>query len=271
MLFFPNAKINIGLNILNRRDDGFHDIETLMIPVGLCDSLEFIKAKEFLFSSSGIVLDVNSANNICTKAYEILKKSYPLTLLSMHLHKAIPTGAGLGGGSADAAFLLKNLNNYFNLNISNIELQNFAKVLGSDCPFFIKNKPSLAFGRGEILETFDIDLSNYKIVIVHLGIHVNTAWAYKNSKPDSSRSTLKSILTSQPIANWKNTIYNDFENIIFPLYPEIKELKDKMYNLGAIYASMTGSGSAVFGIFEENKIDFTEHFSCFVWQGKTIN
>jgi 4-diphosphocytidyl-2-C-methyl-D-erythritol kinase len=268
MLFFPNVKINIGLNILTRRDDGFHDIETLMIPVGLCDSLEFIKAKEFSFSSSGIVLDVNSDNNLCTKAYELLKKIYQLPAISMHLHKAIPTGAGLGGGSADAAFLLKNLNNYFKLNITDKDLKDHAATLGSDCPFFIENKPSLAYGRGEILESFDVDLTKYKIIIAHPGIHVNTAWAYKNSIPNSNRRKLKSLLGSNHITNWRNIITNDFEIVVFSVYPEIKELKDKMYNLGAVYSSMTGSGSAVYGIFEENEVDYTQHFSCFVWQGK---
>lgn len=270
MIFFPNAKINLGLNILKKRDDGFHDIETLMIPVSLCDSLEFIKSEDFSFTSSGIVLDVNSDNNLCTKAYELLKKTYPLPPVSIHLHKAIPTGAGLGGGSADAAFLLNSLNNYFNLNISNKDLKNFSATLGSDCPFFIDNKPCMAYGRGEILETFDIDLTKYKIVVIHPSIHVNTAWAYKNSTPESNRRALKSLLDSTPITNWKNIIRNDFETVVFSVYPEIKDLKDKMYHLGAIYASMTGSGSAVYGIFENNNEDYTKHFSCFVWQGKTI-
>jgi 4-diphosphocytidyl-2-C-methyl-D-erythritol kinase len=238
-----------------------------MIPVDLRDSLEFIKSTEFSFSVSGIELDVKSEKNICTKAYELLKKSYPLPPIKLHLHKAIPTGAGLGGGSADAAFLLNSLNSYFDLNINNSELKNLASILGSDCPFFIENKPCLAFSRGEILENFEFSLSNYKIVIVHPGIHVNTAWAYQNSKPESNRPALKSILLSEPLINWKHTIYNDFENIVFPVYPEIKDLKEKMYTIGAIYASMTGSGSAVYGIFENNEKDFSENFSCFSWQG----
>ncbi|MBI5538610.1 MAG: 4-(cytidine 5'-diphospho)-2-C-methyl-D-erythritol kinase [Bacteroidia bacterium] len=270
MIFFPNAKINLGLNILRKRDDGFHDIETLMIPVGLCDSLEFIKAEEFSFTCSGIVLDVNSDNNLCTKAYKLLKEGYPLPPVSMHLHKAIPTGAGLGGGSADAAFLLKSLNKFFNLDISENKLKDYAATIGSDCSFFIDNKPCMAYGRGEILEEFKIDLTNYRIVIAHPGIHINTAWAYKNSIPESNRRDLKSLLNSNTITYWKNIIKNDFETVVFSVYPEIKELKDKMYKLGAVYASMTGSGSAVYGIFENTKEDFTKHFSCFVWQGKTI-
>ena len=270
MLFFPNAKINIGLQILNRRFDGFHNIETFMIPVGLRDSLEFIPSEENLFSGSGIQLDVSSENNLCIKAYDLLRKKYSTPPISIHLHKAIPTGAGLGGGSADAAFLLSSLNNYFNLNISVSELESFASTLGSDCPFFINNKPNLAFGRGEKLEPFNINLSDYVILIAHPGIHVNTTWAYKNSKPNSNRPSLKSILNSEPITNWKNTLFNDFEDIIFPSHPEIRELKEKIYSLGAIYTSMTGSGSAVYGIFENNNEDYKQHFNCFVWQGKML-
>jgi len=273
VLSFPNAKINIGLHILNRQSDGFHNIETLMLPVGLCDALEFVPAAKTSFTVSGIDLDIKPEYNLCYKVYKMLKVSYSLPPLAIHLHKSIPAGAGLGGGSADAAFMLKSLKNYFQLSISNSELKNFAAILGSDCPFFIDNLPGITTGRGEKLKPLNISLSKYNLVIVYPGINVNTAWAYKNSHPQAERPSLKSILLSEPINNWKNVIINDFEKTVFPVYPEIKRLKNKMYSLGAIYASMTGSGSAVYGIFKKNKsthqpvIDFTQNFSCFAWQG----
>lgn len=258
MLFFPNAKINIGLNILNERNDGFHNIETIMVPIDLKDSLEFIPSGNFRFTASGYKLDINSKNNICTKAYNILKDKYKLPVLSFHLHKAIPSGAGLGGGSSDAAFLLKSLNKYFELNINENELKNIALILGSDCPFFIDNKPCIATSKGEVLEPFNmidigLNITDYKLIIIHPLIHVNTAWAYKNSKTQNTNNKLKNIIFNEPITNWKKYIKNDFEKTVFSSFPEIKEIKNKLYEKGALYASMTGSGSAVYGIFEKDK------------------
>lgn len=253
MLFFPNAKINIGLNILNKRADGYHNIETIVVPIALKDSLEFIPSKNFKFTTSGYKLDIDSQNNICTKTYNILKEKYKLPILSFHLHKAIPAGAGLGGGSANAAFLLKAINKYFELSISNSELKNIAANLGSDCPFFIDNIPCIATSKGEILEPITLNLTNCKLIIIHPKIHINTAWAYKNSKQQNKKNNLKEIVKNEPLTNWKKYIVNDFEETVFNFYPEIKEIKNKLYENGAIYASMTGSGSAVYGIFEKDK------------------
>jgi len=253
MLLFPNAKINIGLNILNKRTDGYHNIETIMVPINLKDSLEFIPSKIFKFTTSGFKLDIAPENNICTKVYNILKAKYKLQALLFHLHKAIPSGAGLGGSSADASFLLKALNNYFKLSITNSELKNIASDLGSDCPFFIDNKPCIATSKGEILESINLDLTNYKLIVIYPQIHVNTAWAYKNSKPQNKKNNLRNIVKSEPITNWRKFITNDFEETVFNFYPEIKEIINKLYESGAIFASMTGSGSASYGIFEKNK------------------
>ena len=270
MLFFPNAKINLGLQIINRRVDGYHNIETLMLPVGIRDALEFIPSSDTSFTLTGNVLDILPEQNLCMKAYKLLSSKYSLPPISIHLHKVIPTGSGLGGGSANAAFMLIKLNTYFNLNLTTTPLIEFASELGSDCPFFIHNSPCISTGRGEILEPFQFSNNNFKIVIVHPGIHINTAWAYSQAIPCSNRLSIKSIINSLQPEKWKNELENDFEKIVFTKYPEIKELKDKLYSLGAVYASMTGSGSAVFGLFNENIPELTEHFSCFSWQGPFI-
>ena len=183
MIVFPNCKINLGLHILGKREDGFHNLETVFYPLLFRDALELIPATnnttEIEFTGSGLAVDGNVSDNLCVKAYYLLKKNFPqLPLVKIHLHKAIPMGAGLGGGSADAAFMLKLLNEKFNLNISTPQLLNYALELGSDCPFFIINKPCIATGRGEILEEIEVDLSAYKIVLINPGIHINTGWAF---------------------------------------------------------------------------------------------
>jgi len=251
MVIFPNCKINLGLNIVNKRNDGYHDIETAFFPVHLKDALEIIENKTLQFSISGLPIEGELENNLCLKAYELLKKDFPtLAAIQMHLHKAIPTGAGLGGGSADAAFVLKLLNKKFDLSLSEKQLMKYAIQLGSDCPFFILNKPCFATGRGEILDQIDIDLSAYKIVIVHPGIYISTSWAFSNSKPAIPAKSIREILL-QSIETWKEELKNDFENPVFTKYTEIRNIKGELYNSGAIYASMSGSGSALYGIFEK--------------------
>ena len=253
MVSFPNCKINLGLNIVNKRSDGYHDIETVFFPVHLRDALEVIERDKFEFSTSGFSIEGEPEKNLCTKAYDLLKKDFPqLPTVQMHLHKAIPMGAGLGGGSADGAFALKLLNKKFELNLSEKQLINYSLELGSDCPFFILNKPCFATGRGEILEQTGLDLSEFKIIIVHPAIHISTAWAFANIKSLKPVRSIKQTI-QQPISTWKDELLNDFENTVFAKYPEIKNIKDKLYNAGATYASMSGSGSAVYGIFNSKK------------------
>lgn len=253
MITFPNCKVNLGLNIVNKRNDGYHDIETVFFPIDLKDSLEIIEKEKFEFSISGSSIEGEPEKNLCVKAYDLLKKDFPqLPAIQMHLHKAIPMGAGLGGGSADGAFTLKLLNKKFELDLSEKQLIDYSLQLGSDCPFFILNKPCFATSRGEILEPIEPDLSEYKFLIVHPGIHISTAWAFSNIKPSKPVRSIKQII-SQPISTWKDELSNDFENPVFAKYPEIKKIKDELYDAGAVYSSMSGSGSAVYGIFKKEK------------------
>lgn len=251
MLIFPNAKINIGLNIINKRPDGYHNIETVFYPVNLSDILEFIEtAENTKFTNTGINLDIEKKDNLILKAYHLLKKEYNLPELKIHLHKIIPTGAGLGGGSSDAGFMLKSLNDYFNLNISEEKLENYAQQLGSDCPFFIKNKPVFAEGTGNIFSESRLDLSNYFILIVKPEIHIPTKLAFSGIQAKSPNQSLKELITL-PVSEWKNQIKNDFESNVFKQFPIIKKIKDTLYESGAIYTQMSGSGAAVFGIFNK--------------------
>lgn len=254
MITFPNCKINLGLHILRKRSDGFHDLETIFYPIALQDALEIVHseaATAITFSMSGASLDIASSENICVKAYYLLKKDFPnIPSIQMHLHKAIPSGAGLGGGSADGAFTLLLLNDKFQLHISEDQLIQYALQLGSDCPFFIKNKACIGTGRGEKLEPIALDLSDYKIVIINPQIHINTGWAFSQLQPNAERFTLKEVI-QQPITDWKHHLKNDFEEPIFKQYPEIEAIKQDLYNNGALYAAMTGTGSTVFGLFEK--------------------
>jgi 4-diphosphocytidyl-2-C-methyl-D-erythritol kinase len=263
MVTFPNSKINLGLHIVGKRGDGYHAIETVFFPVQLKDALEVIEKEKFEFSMSGSPIEGETEKNLCIKAYHLLKKDFPqLPSVQMHLHKAIPMGAGLGGGSADGAFTLKLLNKKFELNLSEKQLINNSLQLGSDCPFFILNKPCFATGRGEILEPTELDLSEFKIVIVHPAIHISTAWAFANIKPLKTIKSIKQII-QQPITTWKDELINDFEKPVFAKHPEIKSIKEALYDEGALYASMSGSGSAVYGIVRKEKtisLSFPENY-----------
>jgi len=256
MVSFPNAKINLGLNVTRKRDDGFHDIETVFYPVACCDALEVIAApnqdQPYIFTSSGLKVDGNATDNLCIKAYQLLKKDFPsLPAVQIHLHKVIPMGAGLGGGSADAAFMLKLLDQKFKLQIDKEKLESYALQLGSDCPFFLTNKPCYATGRGELLEPVAVDLSSYSIVLINPGIHVNTGLAFSQLTPALPDHSLKEIIL-EPVTAWKDRVKNDFEKAVFAMHPAIGEVKDFLYEKSAVYASMSGSGSTVFGIFEKN-------------------
>lgn len=253
MVTFPNCKINLGLNILQKRPDGFHDIETVFFPIPFADALEIVSSDQNTsLVNTGISVD-QSENNLCLQAYHLLKKDFPqLPEIKIHLHKVIPLGAGLGGGSADAAFTLKLLNEKYNLNISYEQLLLYASQLGSDCAFFLLNKPCFATGRGEKMEPLELSLSAYKILLINPGIHVSTKNVFQEITPAFPAKRIKEII-KQPIGTWKNDLKNDFEEIIFLKYPEIKTIKENLYNQDAVYASMTGTGSTVFGIFNANE------------------
>jgi len=250
MITFPNAKINLGLNIVRKREDGYHDIESCFYPIPWKDGLEVIASTKFSFHSYGLQIPGNSNENLCVKAYELLKEKYDIPSAEIHLLKKIPMGAGLGGGSADGAFTLSTLNDVFDLGISTNELKELALQLGSDCPFFIQNEPAIAKGRGEILEGVDINLSGYYLGIQNPGIHISTKEAYSGVVPKTPEIEVSEIL-KMPLNTWKEQLKNDFEASIFENYPEIADLKKEMYSSGAIYASMTGSGSTVYGVFKQ--------------------
>src|SRR4051812_48038165 len=235
MVLFPNCKINIGLNVIRKRADGYHDLETVFYPVALTDALEIIPSTEISFQLSGLPVIDAIENNLCLKAYHLLKKDYPdLPPVSIHLLKAIPIGAGLGGGSADGAFMLTLLNRKFLLNLSQDKLIYYALQLGSDCPFFIVNKPCLATGRGEKLSPVELDLGEYDIVLVNPKVHISTREAFSQLVPKIPEKAIAEIIR-QPIATWKDELQNDFEKTVFQLHPAIKKIKDDLYHAGAVY------------------------------------
>ena len=255
MIVFPNCKINLGLHILGKREDGYHNLETVFYPLNLTDILELLPTKEtsnsFSFSQSGLTVEGSSSDNLCVKAYQLLKKDFPfLPAMKLHLHKAIPMGAGLGGGSADGAFTLGLLNDKFFLQLDQKTLLQYAAALGSDGPFFIINKPCYAGGRGELLEPVPISLKGYHIVLINPGIHISTAWAFAQLTPALPENDLRKIIAA-PIDTWRSDLKNDFEGPVFQAHPEIGNIKETLYQRGAIYAAMSGSGSTVFGIFRE--------------------
>lgn len=257
MISFPNCKINLGLNILRKRDDGYHDLETVFYPLPLKDAIEIIKDdgsehEDVLFTSSGLTIAGSEKDNLCIKAYYLLKKDFPeLPKVKMHLHKNIPMGAGLGGGSADGAFVLKLLNEKFHLQLSNEQLINYALELGSDCPFFIMNTACFAEGRGEIMRPVQLNLSAYRFAIVNPGIHIGTGWAFSHITPHLPSKSINEIIL-QPIEIWKEELKNDFEEPVIKQHKEIAQINTTLYDSGAIYASMTGSGSTVFAIFPQS-------------------
>ncbi len=268
MLVFPNAKINLGLKVLNRRADGYHNIESLMIPIGLKDILEVVVSDKDTDSLHllGEQVEGHPSDNLCLKAVSLLRRDFIIPPLHIYLHKIIPTGAGLGGGSANAAFMLKLLNDMFELNISAQMLVEYAAVLGSDCPFFIENTPMIASGRGEVLTPFSLDLKGIYIALVKAPVSVSTAMAYSNIEKGQSFTDSFSFPTDR--SRWREEVTNSFEPWVFKQYPEVGEIKDSLYSAGAFFALMSGSGSAVYAFFNESldiKPLFPEYF---VWQNK---
>ncbi|SEN49718.1 4-diphosphocytidyl-2-C-methyl-D-erythritol kinase [bacterium A37T11] len=248
MISFANAKINIGLQVLGRRPDGYHNLETVFYPVQLNDVLEIVEGEQTKLISSG--LEIPGNGNLCLEAYEMLATDHKLPPLQIYLHKVIPIGAGLGGGSADAAFLLNLINNKYELGLQEDTLMAYARRLGADCAFFIHNKPVLARGIGDELSDIPLDLSAYKIVLVKPNIHISTAMAYRSVVQYTQEQRLEAYIL-QPVTEWKATISNDFESGIFNQFPQIYGIKAALYEAGALYASMSGSGSSVYGIFAE--------------------
>jgi len=264
MILFPNAKINLGLNIVEKRPDGFHNIETCFFPVKWCDIIEITESRSTTFKLSGIAIPGNPDENLCIKAFQLLQSDYDLPEITIHLHKNIPIGAGLGGGSADAAFVLTAINEKYQLSIDRDTLKKYASKIGSDCSFFIDNKPSVASGKGEILEPIDLDLSGLFIVLIYPNIHIDTKTAYSgivSKKPDYP---IKKTILKKSVVDWKYSLVNDFEENVFRKFAEIKEVKTKLYDLGATYSAMSGSGSTVFGIFNQEiniKKEFPVNYS----------
>ncbi len=254
MLFYPNAKINLGLNILDKRSDGYHNLETVFYPIPLSDILEVVPFKGSDFghceiNQTGIQFDGNPQDNICFKAYQILHKDFNLPSVKIHLHKQIPVGAGLGGGSSDAAFTIKALNEIFNLDLAIEQMEAYGSKLGADCAFFIENKAKFASGIGDEFKPTSIDLSGKFLVLICPDIHSSTAEAYSGVEFSGSQQLQKAILS--PVEKWKHIVSNDFESSLFPLYPRLEELKLELYAKGASFTSMSGSGSSIFGIFNE--------------------
>ena len=271
MITYPNAKINLGLNIVEKRPDGYHNLETIFYPINLQDALEVTKLEneesEYKLKVSGVPIEGEPENNLVIKAYRLLKKDFPeMGPIQNHRFKHIPTGAGLGGGSADAAFMIKLLNEKFNLNLSIEKMEEYAAILGADCAFFIQNKPVFASGIGNIFENINLSLKGYYIVLVKPDIFVSTKDAFAHITPMRPSQSLKEIIC-MPVETWRATMKNDFEESVFKKYPEIAAIKDKLYDMGAIYASMSGSGSSVFGIFREQVEFIDEIFNgCFCRQ-----
>ncbi len=270
MICFPNAKINLGLNITEKRSDGFHNIVSVFYPIGWNDALEVIErrgdADAFRLELSGLPIAGKTEDNLLYRAYKLIQERHMLPAITVYLHKALPMGAGLGGGSSDCAFFINQLNTLFSLGLTEAERLDIARPLGSDCAFFIRNKPVYAIEKGDVFEDLDLDLSRYYVAVVFPNVHSNTKEAYSLVKPAIPAIPLSEIIR-QPVASWKDALVNDFETSIFAKYPIVAKTKQELYEAGAVYASMSGSGSAVFGLFEQTPD--IGHLSSFPhWIGK---
>ena len=277
MIVYPNAKINIGLNVVSKRADGYHNLETIFYPINICDALEitYQTSKNTALSRDELtvhglpIIDSDCDNNLVLKAVQLLRsRGYNFPFLEIDLLKKIPMGAGIGGGSSDATHTMLLINELFDLKISKSETILLSSQLGADCAFFVDNKPKYAEGIGDVLEEVKLDLSEYYIYIVKPDVFVSTKDAFENINPHPSNISLKEAI-KQPITEWKKLIVNDFESTIFPKYPIIKEIKETLYALGAEYVSMTGSGASVYAISIDPIRDFEKHFNnCYLWCDK---
>lgn len=259
MILFPPAKINLGLKVLKKRSDGFHEIETCMLAIPITDVLEILPSVEFIFKQTGIEVHGDQESNLCVKAFRMLQTRHGIPNARIHLRKQLPMGAGLGGGSADASYVLRGLNAVFNVGLSDDQLREMAAELGSDCPFFISDSAQIGRGRGEVLTDFSLTLNGYYLKIINPGIHVSTKEAFAGIIFSEDANSVDAIL-KRPIEDWKGLLKNDFETSIFAQFPLIGELKEQLYAEGAVYASMSGSGSTVYGIFEEKPAISTSYF-----------
>ena len=262
MKVLPNAKINLGLNVIEKRADGYHNLESIFYPIPLFDELEIVESENFRFTSSGIDVGGAPEDNLVVKAYDLLKTHYGIPPVHIHLHKVIPFGGGLGGGSSDAAFCLKALNELFALQIGIQDLKNLARTIGADCPFFIDNFPSFVTGIGDIIEPINLQLNNYWLLMVKPEFGVPTPTAYKQIIPQRPETALLEIVDMH-VVKWRDTLINDFEVPVFRAFPELAEIKNKLYEMGAVYASMSGSGATVYGLFSDEPIlknAFTDYF-----------
>lgn len=270
MVVFPIAKINIGLSITGRRQDGFHDIETIFYPIRLCDALEFVvadpSANKDILQVTGIDPGSKPEDNLVIKSIIRLREMKSFPFLKVHLHKATPVGAGLGGGSSDAACLLKTVSRHFDLKIKNNDLRSIALEIGSDCSFFLEGIPSFASGRGEILTPVNKVLSGLYLVLVNPGSGISTADAYRNCKPEKPSASLPDLFRF-PLSNWKKLILNDFEEFAFKKHPLIGDLKDELYKSGALFSLMSGSGSSVYGIFPKKPNLPSKIKEYVIWEG----
>lgn len=269
MIYFPNAKINLGLNIVSKRSDGYHNLETIFYPIAIKDGLEIVEADGLeadVFFQEGIPVGGDSRDNLVMKALRLMRQQYTFPFLEVYLLKKIPFGAGIGGGSADAAFMLRLVNDMYALNASEADLAQLAMKLGADCPFFIYNSPMYAEGIGEKLEEIELNLDAYHLVLVKPDVFISTKEAFSRIVPMQPLINLKEIV-KLPVEEWRYKMFNDFEKSVFPLFPQIEEIKNKLYKMGAVYASMTGSGSSVYAIFRERVDGIEDEFSdCFVWK-----
>ncbi len=267
MIRFPNCKINLGLSVTHKREDGYHSLDTVFYPLPLYDALEFIESNDMIFESSGLRIPGDANDNIILKAYRLLKHDFPsLPNLHIHVHKNIPTGGGLGGGSSDAASMLMMMDEYFNLSHSPSPATNvpltpyplyltpYALSLGSDCPFFLYNTPCHASGRGELLTPIELDLHTFSFILILPNIHIPTPWAFTQLTPTPPPNSTNDIVR-QPVETWKDRLKNDFEEGIFKAYPLLKKIKEDLYHAGAVYASMSGSGSTMYGIIDKNRLE----------------
>lgn len=260
MIVFPPAKINLGLNVLRKRPDGFHDIESVLVPVPLTDVLEVVVGPKLSvgaveFTSSGLPIPGSPETNLCVKAVELLKRERSIPGIRMHLHKVIPTGAGLGGGSSDGAHTLLLLNQLLDMGLEHAVLHSLASELGSDCPFFLSDRPQLAQGRGEQLTPIGLDLKGWWLLLANPGIHVGTAEVYANTRPHDRKASI-ALALARPVELWLNEVKNDMEDYVCSTYTAVRQLRDSLLAQGATYAAMSGSGSSVFGLFRtEPKFD----------------
>lgn len=249
MILFPPAKVNLGLYITRKREDGYHDIESVMYPLPLTDVLEILPSERFIFRSSGLVIEGSEEDNLCVKAFRLMQERHNVGNVMIHLQKNIPMGAGLGGGSADAAYVLTGINMIFELGLDDTTLERYASELGSDCAFFVRSVPQLAKGRGEILTPINLSLQGKYIKVLNPGIHVSTKLAYSNVVL-SDRTYDWNDLTLEKLSEWKEDLRNDFEKTVFVEFPELVRIKRNLYDEGAVYACMSGSGSTMIGIFD---------------------